>query len=83
MVVTDGASENYKEVFEEFNWRGQNDSTLWPVRVFSYLVGKEVADYRDVKWMACANKGYYVHLSTVAEVKDQIPSYVPVMAYFQ
>ncbi|XP_008471009.1 voltage-dependent calcium channel subunit alpha-2/delta-4-like [Diaphorina citri] len=80
MVVTDGASENYKEVFEEFNWRGQNDSTLWPVRVFSYLVGKEVADYRDVKWMACANKGYYVHLSTLAEVRDQILSYVPVMA---
>uniref|UniRef100_A0A8D8S0Y7 Voltage-dependent calcium channel subunit alpha-2/delta-3 n=1 Tax=Cacopsylla melanoneura TaxID=428564 RepID=A0A8D8S0Y7_9HEMI len=80
MVVTDGASENYKEVFEEWNWRGQNDSTQWPVRVFTYLVGKEVADYRDVKWMACANKGYYVHLSTLAEVRDQILSYVPVMA---
>ena len=25
MVVTDGASEGYKEVFEEYNWKTQGD----------------------------------------------------------
>lgn len=30
--------------------------------------------------MACANRGYYVHLSTQAEVREQVLQYVPVMA---
>lgn len=30
--------------------------------------------------MACANQGYYVHLSTFAEVREQVLQYIPVMA---
>ena len=27
------------------------------VRVFTYMIGREIGDPRQVKWMACSNKG--------------------------
>lgn len=32
-------------------------TTLLQVRVFTYLIGREVGDPKQVIWMACANKG--------------------------
>ncbi|XP_045494303.1 voltage-dependent calcium channel subunit alpha-2/delta-3 isoform X3 [Colias croceus] len=77
MLVTDGVPYNYKELFEKYNWKYDT-----PVRVFTYLIGREVkvADVREVKWMACANRGYYVHLSTLAEVRERVLEHVNVLA---
>ncbi|XP_034938362.1 voltage-dependent calcium channel subunit alpha-2/delta-3 isoform X2 [Chelonus insularis] len=82
MLITDGVPYNYKEIFQQWNWNNTDepDKTDMPVRVFTYLIGREVTDVREVKWMACANRGYYVHLSTFAEVREQVLNYVPVMA---
>ncbi|XP_015587813.1 voltage-dependent calcium channel subunit alpha-2/delta-3 isoform X2 [Cephus cinctus] len=83
MLITDGVPENYKEIFKEYNWQDNPEhpeKADMPVRVFTYLIGREVADVREVNWMACANRGYYVHLSTPAEVREQVLNYVPVMA---
>jgi hypothetical protein len=51
MLVTDGAPDNYHDVFRKYNWPNMY------VRVFTYLIGKEVTDVKEVKWMACSNKG--------------------------
>ncbi|XP_037866881.2 voltage-dependent calcium channel subunit alpha-2/delta-3 isoform X1 [Bombyx mori] len=77
MLVTDGVPYNYKEIFERYNWKYET-----PVRVFTYLIGREVkvADVREVKWMACANRGFYVHLSTLAEVRERVLEHVNVLA---
>lgn len=40
----------------------------------------QVADVREVKWMACANRGFYVHLSTLAEVRERVLEHVNVLA---
>ncbi|XP_017106908.1 voltage-dependent calcium channel subunit alpha-2/delta-3 isoform X7 [Drosophila bipectinata] len=77
MVIGDGAPENNKAVFELHNWR---DPPYKPVRVFTYLIGKEVANWDDIRWMACENQGYYVHLSDTAEVREMVLNYIPVMA---
>ncbi|XP_068083443.1 voltage-dependent calcium channel subunit alpha-2/delta-3 [Anabrus simplex] len=77
MLVTDGVPYNYKEIFKEYNWQ---DLPYMPVRIFTYLIGREVADYREVKWMACTNRGYFVHLSTLPEVRENVLKYIPVMA---
>ena len=84
MLVTDGVPFNYKEIFEHYNWRDspdEPDKADMPVRIFTYLIGREVADVREVKWMACANRGYYVHLSTFAEVREQVKFYRYVYSY--
>lgn len=39
-----------------------------------------MADVREVKWMACANRGFYVHLSTLAEVRERVLEHVNVLA---
>ncbi|XP_028044532.1 voltage-dependent calcium channel subunit alpha-2/delta-3 isoform X2 [Monomorium pharaonis] len=83
MLITDGVPYNYKEIFEAYNWKDNPDEPLkadMPVRIFTYLIGREVADVREVQWMACANRGYYVHLCTLAEVREEVLKYVPVMA---
>lgn len=75
MLITDGVPENYKDTFKYYNWYSNPDNpdqADMPVRIFTYLIGREVADYREVKWMACANRGYFVHLSTMAEVREQV-----------
>jgi hypothetical protein len=51
MLVTDGAPSGYREVFEKFNWPHK------PVRVFSYVIGREIIDTTATNWMACTNKG--------------------------
>ncbi|CAN7975800.1 unnamed protein product, partial [Ixodes persulcatus] len=66
MLITDGAPYNYEEIFRHYNWPNI------PVRVFTYLIGREVTDTREVNWMACANRGYYTHVTTLAEVREQV-----------
>ncbi|XP_059614107.1 voltage-dependent calcium channel subunit alpha-2/delta-3 isoform X2 [Phlebotomus argentipes] len=74
MLISDGVPYKYQDIFEYYNW------PYIPVRMFTYLIGREVADVKEIKWMACENRGYYVHLSTMAEVREQVLNYIPVMA---
>lgn len=74
MLITDGAPETYQSIFEKYNW------PRIPVRVFTYLVGREVTETREVNWMACHNRGYYTHVANLAQVREQVQLYIPVMA---
>jgi uncharacterized membrane-anchored protein len=51
MLVTDGAPVNYKEIFDKYNLPHK------PVRVFTYVIGREIIDTSATSWMACENKG--------------------------
>ena len=77
MIISDGAPFSYSDIFEQYNWQ---NLPYKPVRVFTYLIGKEVADVKEIKSMACDNQGFYVHLSDLAEVREQVLNYIPVMA---
>lgn len=74
MLITDGVPYNYENIFKTYNWKEPENPAKadMPVRVFTYLIGREVADVREVQWMACANRGYYVHLCTPAEVREEV-----------
>merc|ERR1712079_538948 len=74
MLVTDGVPYTYETIFQEYNQPHK------PVRVFTYLIGREISDLEAAKWMACENKGYFTHVTTLAEEKEQVLKYIPVMA---
>ena len=48
-----------------------------PVRMFTYLIGREISDLEAAKWIACHNKGYFTHVTTLAEVKEQVSISLP------
>ncbi|XP_075327902.1 voltage-dependent calcium channel subunit alpha-2/delta-4 isoform X1 [Odontesthes bonariensis] len=74
MLITDGAMEDFQDVFEEFNWPERR------VRVFTYLIGREMTFADNVKWIACNNKGYYTHISTLADVQENVMEYLHVLS---
>ncbi|KAM4615648.1 voltage-dependent calcium channel subunit alpha-2/delta-4 [Polymixia lowei] len=74
MLITDGAMEDFYDVFEEFNWPDRR------VRVFTYLIGREMTFAENVKWIACNNKGYYTHISTLADVQENVMEYLHVLS---
>uniref|UniRef100_A0A3B4FR86 Voltage-dependent calcium channel subunit alpha-2/delta-3-like n=1 Tax=Pundamilia nyererei TaxID=303518 RepID=A0A3B4FR86_9CICH len=74
MLVTDGATEMYDDVFEKYNWPERK------VRLFPYLIGRESAFADNLKWMACANKGYFSQISTLADVQENVMRYLHVMS---
>ncbi|ODM90180.1 Voltage-dependent calcium channel subunit alpha-2/delta-4 [Orchesella cincta] len=67
MIITDGVPSRQKP--EHY------------VRVFTFLVGREVTEKREVLEMACANEGgYFTHVSTLSEVHEKVLKYMPVMS---
>ncbi|XP_067392220.1 voltage-dependent calcium channel subunit alpha-2/delta-4 [Emydura macquarii macquarii] len=74
MLITDGAVEDYESVFEKYNWPDRK------VRVFTYLIGREVTFAKNVKWIACNNKGYYTQISTLADVQENVMEYLHVLS---
>ncbi|XP_055506878.1 voltage-dependent calcium channel subunit alpha-2/delta-4 [Leucoraja erinacea] len=74
MLITDGAVEEYEPVFEHYNWPDCK------VRLFTYLIGREVTFAEQVKWIACNNKGYYTHVSTLADVQENVMEYLHVLS---
>ncbi|KAJ3588536.1 hypothetical protein NHX12_012128, partial [Muraenolepis orangiensis] len=50
------------------------------VRIFPYLIGRESAFAENLKWMACANKGYFTQISTLADVQENVMEYLHVLS---
>lgn len=74
MLITDGSPSDFEDIFNRYNYPNA------PVRVFTYLIGREAGDVTHTKMMACHNRGYYTHVINLAEVRETVQQYIPVMA---
>ncbi|UXI20464.1 cullin-4A [Sarcoptes scabiei] len=73
MLISDGAPETFENVFLKYNPNAK-------IRVFTYVIGREVTQIQEVYWMACNNRGFYAQVSNLAEVREQVQQYIPIMS---
>ncbi|KAG9483621.1 hypothetical protein GDO78_009508, partial [Eleutherodactylus coqui] len=74
MLIADGAVDTYDTIFAKYNWPDRK------VRIFTYLIGREAAFADNMKWMACANKGFFTQISTLADVQENVMAYLHVLS---
>lgn len=51
-----------------------------PVRIFTYLIGKDSSGAENMHWIACQNKGFYAQIKTPEDAKRKVLDYALVMA---
>lgn len=80
MMLSDGALEEYTEAFNNASL-ALNDSniTFEDIRVFTYLIGKDLKHQMPLKNIACARRGYYTHIASPADVKNNVMEYFHTM----
>ncbi|XP_067002670.2 voltage-dependent calcium channel subunit alpha-2/delta-3 [Anabrus simplex] len=74
MLITDGTPETYQDIFKQYNWPHM------PVRVFTYLIGKDSGNAKEMHTIACTNKGFYVRVSSASEAPEKVLNYISVMS---
>ncbi|KAG7219238.1 hypothetical protein INR49_019231 [Caranx melampygus] len=85
--------EHFKLLVEELHVKGEAkiknamkeafkilNEVCFGVRVFTYLIGREMTFAQNTKWIACNNKGYYTHISTLADVQENVMEYLHVLS---
>jgi len=73
MLITDGIVSKEDELFEKYN----KDKKI---RMFTYYINLQDSAVGIAKEISCENHGYFTHISTLSEVKEQILKYIPVMS---
>uniref|UniRef100_A0A158R5F7 VWFA domain-containing protein n=1 Tax=Syphacia muris TaxID=451379 RepID=A0A158R5F7_9BILA len=92
MLITDGAPSNYEHIFAKYNSNKRVllnyslsisrilNSNHVQIRFFSFLIGEEATQFDQVRWMACNNNGFMVHINNLADVQEKVQYYIKVMS---
>ncbi|XP_035710380.1 voltage-dependent calcium channel subunit alpha-2/delta-3 isoform X2 [Folsomia candida] len=75
MLITDGLPDLFSEIFDP-----HNEELLGRTRVFTYLIGRDVTETAEILSIACSNKGYFAHVTTIGQVEEQVVKYLAVMS---
>lgn len=80
MLITDGVLGNLTDTFLKYNAVDNGKFTRMPVRIFTYVLGKEVTKVPEIQQIACLNRGHYSHIKTLDVVQREVLKYVKVIA---
>lgn len=75
MLITDNIQGNFTDIFDEYNHKHGT-----PVRIFTYLLGKDQSNVDEMKNIACNNRGAFAHIQTLDEVQEKVLDYVNTIA---
>ncbi|KAI4468324.1 voltage-dependent calcium channel subunit alpha-2/delta-related [Holotrichia oblita] len=78
MLITDGVAQNYSDLIAKYNCF--NNDTIQPVRIFTYLIGKEINKVEEIASIACKNRGYFSIVRNLETVTEAVFKYVNVIA---
>ncbi|KAH3892419.1 hypothetical protein DPMN_016537 [Dreissena polymorpha] len=73
MLLTDGGTELAEDVFKKYNPPGNKR-----YRVFTYAVGQTANPVSAIRWMACANRGYFSQIQAMGAVTSKVQEYLDV-----
>lgn len=79
MLITDNIQGNFTQTFLDHN-RDPDKPERIPVRVFTYLLGKDQSNVEEMKSIACMNRGTFAHIQTLDEVQEKVLDYVSKIA---
>nr|XP_023014189.1 voltage-dependent calcium channel subunit alpha-2/delta-3-like [Leptinotarsa decemlineata] len=76
MLMTEGIDYDYiKEIFVERNWKKD-----YPVRIFTYQIGHDINDAKELEWIACTNMGYWANMTYMGDIREKMLNYLNVMS---
>ena len=76
--MTDGVIGDYVDVFSNAADQFAYD-TVENTRIFTYLIGKDLKNASPLRSIACARRGYFSHIASTADVKENVMQYFHVM----
>ncbi|XP_041349649.1 voltage-dependent calcium channel subunit alpha-2/delta-2-like [Gigantopelta aegis] len=74
MLLTDGGTDNAEEIFKHYNWPNKT------VRVFTYAIGPTANPTTAIRWMACANRGFFSQIPAMGAIRAKVQDYIPVLS---
>lgn len=80
MYVADSVQGNLTGIFLKYNRIPTENGIKIPVRIFTYLLGKETTKVKEMRMMACKNRGDFQHIQTLDEVQEKVLEYVKTIA---
>ncbi|KAJ8937035.1 hypothetical protein NQ318_010787 [Aromia moschata] len=76
MIITEGIDYSYNKDF----FKTHNEAKKFPVRIFTYQIGADEGDAKELEWIACFNKGWWANITDMGDIREKMLNYLNVMS---
>ncbi|XP_016664622.1 voltage-dependent calcium channel subunit alpha-2/delta-3 [Acyrthosiphon pisum] len=80
LVTDDDPNEELFDVVQKHNRIDDNKFTNIPVRIFTYMMGRDITTTPELERLACENRGSFAHVHSKDEVLESVLKYIAVLA---
>ncbi|XP_060872054.1 voltage-dependent calcium channel subunit alpha-2/delta-3 isoform X2 [Metopolophium dirhodum] len=80
LVTDDDPNEELFDVVQKYNRIDDNKFTNIPVRIFTYMMGRDTTTTPELERLACENRGSFAHVHSKDEVLESVLKYIAVLA---
>ncbi|XP_050525107.1 voltage-dependent calcium channel subunit alpha-2/delta-3 isoform X2 [Daktulosphaira vitifoliae] len=81
MLITDDEPDrDLFEVVQKYNRIFTDNGTNIPVRLFTYMMGRDITTTPELQRLACENRGSFAHVHSKDEVVESVLKYIVILA---